>query len=1179
MVFVSRYRHAFACFYLHGKTTTVETGDMSSLKRKVNVMNLPTSLIKIRYAAGAMLAMSALLAVVLSISFSEDQTALGDGHTNKDKVDNAVSALETAVANPDKNLDDLITSAGQIDDVTWDHDDDRNDTENVSANISIVPTVSVIPPATNNNPTPTATPETVEVALASGYLGGFVNNLESARTAENNEMQTDLPAQFTALSEATAVTLSDATTATPVANNTLEADLKRLEFDLNFLYYVVGGGRPSFSDQTETFYNNLKGAIYTAFGLDENATLDTSEGVGQALAAIYTPATTGNNPIPDSGHLVDLRTARTNELDALAGIKLIVDQLDTAIGAAKTNLDSDTDDTRFTFTTDLATRAATKAEIAKAEENLSYLKRHLSFITGLDLTATAELGVLIRVLGFDVVGNDVGTDPAVGWVDTVAWNRLIEIRDALWLNNHDDLDDNDDGTSEELDALKTDATNHISAALGKLAELEDKDGKAAQQAAILELMKLLTLVDNLAKATSATDDDSDNLTTADLHRLYAANDKFWDLITALEAKGVDINPGGTDTVGANDVRDHKDAMNSLAEADVGSGLSGILTTAASNLSGSLHRTAPGNNNAVVMFNALKTGKLASALATAPTGSDPEITLAELAAALELTATTSGGSTTYSTDDFDSRLKNFLDLQAEVDAVDTDTGTEGVQPSTALDAMATALQNTLDNATDGTPPGKFKTTNVLVEAYRGATLEYNAYTAMAALRKALDDVSTATDAALTATNAVAKKALLAAYDQKAHFDSDTKAKIESAYNSLVIGAGGAGHAYAQQAAFNAFKAALGNDNVSNKMLQDNIADALKTQSPGQKQAQAMISKITASISNVTVSGGDKVKLSVKIYGLQDAMDQKLAYGPDGEAGTADDITFDWTGEGAPADKTPSIVYTAPSAPGSYDITASLAANECYHADAMEQMKNCTATFTVKVKRDSPPQPEDPAPVNPPPPIPTILTDGDGNNYEVFTPVEGGTFDSGDGYSITAASGDVPNNEILGVRMSDDGDASNAGMTHQRYTLAGNMYGIHVVDGTGTSVTSYQLDAGAQVCLPLPDALKSNISQLAMVTINSNGTLTVLSASVKIGASGTMVCGNISGLPASVAVGSAGAPDAIPTATPEPTPEPPDTGGSAPSNSNGILVWAILLGLAATGIGTTLALARRRQNSTR
>ncbi len=339
----------------------------------------------------------------------------------------------------------------------------------------------------------------------------------------------------------------------------------------------------------------------------------------------------------------------------------------------------------------------------------------------------------------------------------------------------------------------------------------------------------------------------------------------------------------------------------------------------------------------------------------------------------------------------------------------------------------------------------------------------------------------------------------------------------------------------------------------------------TGSPGE------ISKIEPGIRGVTVSAGERVVLSVKAYGLQGIQDQKLSAGMGLEWNAEDGGSV----ETAAGDDQWQVIHTARSSPGTYTVVASFVNDGDCVADLEERDDACTADFVVRVRRAAPPQPVEEAPVNPPGEIPSLLSDDGGNQYEVFTPVEGGTFDSGEGYSITAPSGAVPNGEFIGVRMSDDGPASNLGMTHQRYTLGGNMYGVHAVDSSEATVSSYVLDDPANVCVPLPDELRTNISDLALVVINSDGSLTILAANVHIGAAGTSVCGNLSNLPASVAVGSQGAPAAIPTATPEPEPVLPDTGATAPTSNSAL--WALILGIAIVSLGTLTALSRRRNRS--
>ena len=244
------------------------------------------------------------------------------------------------------------------------------------------------------------------------------------------------------------------------------------------------------------------------------------------------------------------------------------------------------------------------------------------------------------------------------------------------------------------------------------------------------------------------------------------------------------------------------------------------------------------------------------------------------------------------------------------------------------------------------------------------------------------------------------------------------------------------------------------------------------------------------------------------------------------------------------------------------------------DAVAREEDCSAEFEVTVRRQSAPQPPEDAPANPPGTIPGILSDSEGNQYEVFTPEEGGTF-TGEGYSLNVEAGAVPNGEFIGIRMSDDGAASNVGMTQQRYTLGGNIYAISAVDSSQAAISSYVLEHPALACVPLPDELRSNISSLALVAINGDGSLTILAAQVRISSAGTMVCGALSNLPASVAVGSSGAPAAIPTPTPEPTAVPPETGGTAPA-SNTMVLWSLLLGVAVFALGSVLVIGRRRES---
>ena len=299
-------------------------------------------------------------------------------------------------------------------------------------------------------------------------------------------------------------------------------------------------------------------------------------------------------------------------------------------------------------------------------------------------------------------------------------------------------------------------------------------------------------------------------------------------------------------------------------------------------------------------------------------------------------------------------------------------------------------------------------------------------------------------------------------------------------------------------------------------------------------------------SVTVSPREKVRLSVDVYGLQDILDN----------GLATDVTFEWSVKprgGSFAEVDPSVdadtnanerevIFTAPSSSGRYSVAAALGPSECDDGDGLYD--GCVAEIELTVLRPSQPVEPAPTPANPSGAIPSILTDGEGNQYEVFTPEEGGTFDGGR-FSITAPSSAVANREYIGLRMYEAGTASNSGKRHQRYTLGGNLYNVAVVDADGNPVTSYVLNTPAKVCLPLPAELSSNISDIVIVATNSDNSLTVLASAVRLTTSGAGICGNISRLSATLSAGRQGAPAAILAPTPEATPLSPDTGGASPS----------------------------------
>ncbi len=330
--------------------------------------------------------------------------------------------------------------------------------------------------------------------------------------------------------------------------------------------------------------------------------------------------------------------------------------------------------------------------------------------------------------------------------------------------------------------------------------------------------------------------------------------------------------------------------------------------------------------------------------------------------------------------------------------------------------------------------------------------------------------------------------------------------------------------------------------------------------------ARILRVEPSIRSATVSAGDSLRLELNVYGRQNILDNDLedvsyTVWSDGEGGGS----FDGSGR--------RVLYTAPSAPGTYSVTAELPSTVCRGTQ-----DQCTAKFTIIVRRPSAALEERPAPENPIGEIPSVLVDAEGRQYEVFTPEEGGTFE-GDDVTISADPGVVPNLEIVGVSADVAGAASNIGQSHHRYSLAGMWHEIRAVDADESPVSGYVLQSPMEVCLPLPDVLRTNISDVALVSSNADGSLTILSSSVRIMTSETRVCGGLSELPTSVAVGRLGSPADLPTPTPSVDETGlPDTGGGAPSG-NALIFSGMMSGVLILGGLWLIRLGRRYTRSHR
>ena len=338
---------------------------------------------------------------------------------------------------------------------------------------------------------------------------------------------------------------------------------------------------------------------------------------------------------------------------------------------------------------------------------------------------------------------------------------------------------------------------------------------------------------------------------------------------------------------------------------------------------------------------------------------------------------------------------------------------------------------------------------------------------------------------------------------------------------------------------------------------------------------LISRIEPNVRTITLPAKDRVRLSVNIYGVQDILDNSLA----------DDVTFEWTVEPSggtlreavsTADDDTSVdehevLFITPSQAGRYTVKASLDRYECRDDDNDD---GCTAEFQITVRRAAATPVPTVAPQNPAGEIPIFITDAHGNIYTVFTPEEGGHFE-GDNITVSADPGAVPNGEIIGVRADPEGPASNVGQTEDRVTLDGIYYSISAVDASGYPLNGYRLDDPAEVCIPVPSRLKTDISEVTMVSVRDDGTLATLSSSIRLGTSGVKMCAALSTLSAKVAAAHTGSPSALPSPTPLPTPIDPDTGGTSPPISTSGLILLIILG-SALGI-PSLTLIRNFRNT--
>ena len=320
----------------------------------------------------------------------------------------------------------------------------------------------------------------------------------------------------------------------------------------------------------------------------------------------------------------------------------------------------------------------------------------------------------------------------------------------------------------------------------------------------------------------------------------------------------------------------------------------------------------------------------------------------------------------------------------------------------------------------------------------------------------------------------------------------------------------------------------------------------------------ISSIKPTITEINMRAGEQVRLEVDIFGLADILDNAL-YGKTGSK-----LFFTWSddssgGSFAEPNDQRRVTYTAPGLPGTYRIMAEAGPDgicKDHHntnfgiSDA--DRADCRATITVRVSRAATPGEPATEPINPAGPIPTSLSDSAGANYDVFTPVNGGTF-AGAGIRVTAAKGAVPDRQLIGVRADASEVQPPAPTPGARMSISGTLFDISAVDASGQSVDRFALDDPLTACMPLPEAFRSNISDVVMVERKGDGSYGILSSKLRQAGGDLHVCGQVSTLPTTIGVAKLGVvpePPA-PVAPVNGVPEPPETGATAPSYTLALL----------------------------
>ena len=332
--------------------------------------------------------------------------------------------------------------------------------------------------------------------------------------------------------------------------------------------------------------------------------------------------------------------------------------------------------------------------------------------------------------------------------------------------------------------------------------------------------------------------------------------------------------------------------------------------------------------------------------------------------------------------------------------------------------------------------------------------------------------------------------------------------------------------------------------------------------------AIVSRIAPTVRTLSVTAGDRIRLEFSVWDIQDGRDDDLLQERNVPISWSDNGSGTFTefggsianGNGEPDDR--AVIYTAPSLPGRYVVTAAFV--QTWRCDG--SATDCAATFTVNVQRAAV-APTAVAPCPTTGPVPGTIADAEGAQYAPVTPAEGGRFDGDDGgFYLTVPSGALPSCAIIGIRMESLGPSTGSYAQGISNVLAGDTYRVTAVNrSTGAQLDGFQLSLPARVCVPLPDRFRQNLTGVNLVRHLGDVASPLTSSVVTDSVNGLSVCGNVSLLPTDVTVaGPDRGVDVSPVPTPGPSSELPEAGGSAPSYAWVLL--AVVVGLVLlTGIG--------------